>query len=144
MRILANYGCRTNGENFSVTFETFGDVPREQTDSVVDSLFILAKAAVQRQINPEGIPEVAKPKTGNGGNGGSGGNGKLDRTPATKKQQWKLGSLMEGLNPDIQRGIFKSFLGREVEAYSELNKGEASLVIEHLLANQLKLESMRV
>ncbi|MFH2068424.1 MAG: hypothetical protein ABII89_03050 [Candidatus Omnitrophota bacterium] len=142
MRILANYGCRNNGENFSVTFETMGDVPKEQADSVVDSLFNLAKAAVERQINPEGIPESAHPKTDNGN--GNGGNGKLDKTPATKKQLWKLGDLLSGLNPDIQHSIFKSFLGKDVGTYSELNKEEASRVIEHLLANQLKLESMRV
>lgn len=50
MRILANYSCKSNGNGYSVTFETLGDVPREQADSTVDELFSLAKEAVKRQI----------------------------------------------------------------------------------------------
>jgi len=147
MRILANFSSRVNGESFSVSFETMGDVPKDQADSVVDDLFAKARAAVQRQqVKSEVHPEAAKPKLDNGNNGGNGGNGKLEpeRIPATKKQQWKLGTLMEGLNPELQHSIFKSFLGREVEAYSKLDKNEASRVIEHLLDNQLKLEEMRL
>lgn len=53
MRILANYGCKTNGETYSVTFETMGDVAREQADAVVDELFCLAKQAIERQLNPQ-------------------------------------------------------------------------------------------
>ena len=60
MRILANYGYRTNGDSYSVTFETVGDVPPEQAPQVVDELFRLAKEAIQRQINPQ-QEEIFKP-----------------------------------------------------------------------------------
>jgi hypothetical protein len=50
MRILANYGCKTNGESYSVTFETMGDVGKEKAEAVIDELFGLAKEAVKRQI----------------------------------------------------------------------------------------------
>lgn len=56
MRILANYGYRTNGDTYSVTFETMGDVPKENADATVDELFRLAKAAIERQINPDSDP----------------------------------------------------------------------------------------
>lgn len=52
MRILANYGYKNNGDTYSVTFETIGDVSKEHADSVVDELFAMAKTAIQRQINP--------------------------------------------------------------------------------------------
>lgn len=146
MRILANFSSKVNGESFSVTFETMGDVPKDQADSVVDDLFAKARAAVQRQqVKPEVPPEAIKPKIDNG-NGHNGGNGKETPAfvPSTKKQQWKLGNILEGFNPEFQRNIFKSFLGREVEAYSELDKGEASRVIEHLLTHSLQLEDMHI
>ena len=50
MRILANYGCKTNGESYSVTFETMGDVGKENAEATVDELFGLAREAVRRQI----------------------------------------------------------------------------------------------
>jgi len=50
MRILANYGCKGDGESYSVTFETMGDVGKENAEATVDELFGLAKAAVKRQI----------------------------------------------------------------------------------------------
>lgn len=50
MRILANYGYKANGEMYSVTFETVGDVPTEHAPQAVDDLFRLAKEAVQRQL----------------------------------------------------------------------------------------------
>lgn len=50
MRILANYGYKNNGDSYSVTFETTGDVPIEKASSTVDDLFKLAKEAIQRQI----------------------------------------------------------------------------------------------
>lgn len=52
MRILANYGYKNNGDTYSVTFETVGDVPKEQADATVDELFRMAKAAIERQLNP--------------------------------------------------------------------------------------------
>jgi hypothetical protein len=39
MRILANYGYKDNGNTYSVTFETVGDVAKENADAVVDELF---------------------------------------------------------------------------------------------------------
>ena len=53
MRRLANYGYKNNGDSYSVTFETIGDVPKDIADSVVDDLFAMAKAAIERQVNPE-------------------------------------------------------------------------------------------
>ena len=50
MRILANYGCKIDGESYSVTFETMGDVGKGNVEATVDELFGLAKEAVRRQI----------------------------------------------------------------------------------------------
>ena len=50
MRILANYGYKNNGDSYSVTFETVGDVPKAHTDRVVDELFLRAKKAIERQV----------------------------------------------------------------------------------------------
>ena len=50
MRILANYGYKANGDMYSVTFETVGDVPTNQAPQAVDDLFRLAKEAIQRQL----------------------------------------------------------------------------------------------
>ncbi|MFH1287990.1 MAG: hypothetical protein ABII25_04760 [bacterium] len=82
MRILANYGYRDNGESYSVTFETTGDVQMGRAPETVDELFRLAKEAIQRQVKPrEGKQQPAtdsdsssaKPDSqqdkGNGGNG---------------------------------------------------------------------------
>ena len=64
MRILANYGYKTNGDTFSVTFETMGDVPADKATSTVDELFRLAKDAVQRQVKDAGhAPAPAAPET---------------------------------------------------------------------------------
>lgn len=60
MRILANYGYKNNGDSYSVTFETTGDVPMEMAPDVVDDLFRQAKEAIQRQVQQ---------KNGNGGAG---------------------------------------------------------------------------
>ena len=58
MRILANYSYKSNGDSYSVTYETSGDVPRGQADIEADDLFALAKSAIQRQLS-------AQPKPGN-------------------------------------------------------------------------------
>ncbi len=85
MRILANYGYRNNGDSYSVTFETMGDVPKENANNVVDELFALAKNAIQRQINPDAdpldfppkeketvtIPKLKKAESANGNGNGS-------------------------------------------------------------------------
>src|SRR3990167_2347429 len=81
MRILANYGYKTNGDSYSVTFETMGDVPADQAPTTVDTLFRLAREAVKRQIGSDPSthqpvvtvtvprPQVvqAVPTNGNGG-----------------------------------------------------------------------------
>ena len=89
MRILANYGYKTNGETYSVTFETMGDVDQNQAPKVVDELFKLAKEAIQRQINPqpqedEEILKV-KQESNNYNNNGN--------YPATRKQLYLIKTL---------------------------------------------------
>ena len=67
MRILANYGCKTNGESYSVTFETMGDVGREKAETTIDELFGLAKEAVKRQVEgkaPEQKREASQDSQG--------------------------------------------------------------------------------
>ena len=73
MRILANYGYRSNGESYSVTFETTGDVRLEKAPETVDNLFRLAKESIQRQIGtkemapvPGNLPVDGKKEDGNG------------------------------------------------------------------------------
>ena len=106
MRILANYGYKANGDMYSVTFETMGDVPSTQAPQTVDELFRLAKEAVQRQLTsgkataqpattvivpqPVATPPAA-PANGNGqpttGNSGSGRKPQIKEPglPATSK-----------------------------------------------------------
>ena len=61
MRILANYGYKTNGDTYSVTFETIGDVPSAQSLQTVDDLFRLAKDAVKRQHAYHDAPTQPQP-----------------------------------------------------------------------------------
>ena len=63
MRILANYGYKANGDMYSVTFETMGDVPAAQASQTVDELFRLAKEAVQRQLAGAGTNVSPQPAT---------------------------------------------------------------------------------
>lgn len=122
MRILANYGYRNNGDSYSVTFETVGDVPKDQADSTVDDLFRMAKAAIERQVNPQANPAskeeivVPEPKKN--------GNGKIPKDPnasITKKQRDFIIKLAK------QKGSF-------VENLNELSIQEASQVISELMA----------
>lgn len=106
MRILANYGYRTNGDSYSVTFETVGDVPPEQAPHVVDELFRLAKEAIQRQINPQ-QEEILKPRQGNN-------NGK-----ATQKQINLIRNLARKKN-------------KRIDLHENLSKREASEIIDYL------------
>ena len=127
MRILANYGYKTNGETYSVTFETVGDVAKENADSVVDELFRMAKAAIQRQLNPQTDPlefppqeeEIPQPKR----NGNSNGKPQLKdpSAPATRKQK----SLIARLAKEK---------GRFIEGLNSLTMQEASEVIDELMA----------
>ena len=145
MRILANYGYKNNGDSYSVTFETMGDCPKDQADSVVDELFSMAKRAIERQLNPQ-IPlddtthtggEGPDPKkngnghNGNGNNGhgknGNGGNGhstKDDYSKCTAKQKNLIIKLAK------ERGQF-------ISGIDDMSKADASYVIEDLLAVQV-------
>jgi len=82
MRILANYGYKNNGDSYSVTFETTGDVPLEQADKTVDDLFRRAREAIARQAG--------------GYNNGAQKNG-----GATEKQK----SFLKKLSADTRKGV---------------------------------------
>jgi len=136
MRILANYGYRNNGDTYSVTFETMGDVPRDQADATVDELFRMAKAAIERQINPEADPlefppeeEVTIPQPIRLEQGqrerNNNNNGKPQLkdpdAPATKKQKSLIIRLAK------ERGQF-------IEGLNSLTMQEASEKIDELMA----------
>ena len=128
MRILANYGYRNNGDSYSVTFETMGDVPRENADRVVDELFSMAKTAIQRQINPVADPlefppkeEVVVPKPKKNGNGNGKPQIKDPDAPATKKQKGLIVRLAK------EKGQF-------VNGLNSLTMAEASEKIDELIA----------
>jgi len=122
IRILANYGYKNNGDSYSVTFETVGDVPKEQSDKVVDELFALAKAAIERQVNPKPKEEVVipEPKKHNGN-----GNGKPQMKDPSAPISPKQKSLIIRLAKE--RGEF-------IEGLNDMNMGEASSIIENLLS----------
>jgi hypothetical protein len=110
MRILANYGYKNNGDTYSVTFETVGDVPKDKADATVDELFRMAKAAIERQLNPGADPlefppkeevQIPQPKK----NGSGKPQLKDPDAPATGKQKSLIirlakerGQFIEGLN----------------------------------------------
>ena len=136
MRILANYGYRSNGDSYSVTFETVGDVPMEQADCEVDKLFSMARRAIERQVNPTGnqpeqhredevIPELKKHANGNGkpvnGNGNGKPHPKDPEAPISPKQKSLIIKLAK------ERGQF-------IEGVNEMSMASASKVIEELLA----------
>ncbi len=123
MRILANYGYKTNGDSYMVSFETSGDVPKEQGDSVVDELFSMARRAIERQINPTEphkdevvIPEVKKPAGGNGKP-----HPKDTGAPISPKQKTLIIKLSK------QRK-------RVIDGLNEMSMAEASSTIKELLA----------
>ena len=113
MRILANYGCKADGESYSVTFETMGDVGKEKVEATVDELFGLAKAAVKRQIESK----ISEPKKETSQEPQL----KNPDAPATKKQ----------VNLIIKLAKEK---GRFIENPSSLTIAEASHTIEELMA----------
>jgi len=127
MRILANYGYKNNGESYQVSFETMGDVPKEQSDAVVDELFALAKAAIERQLNPTPkeeevvIPAPRKQSNGNGKNGNGKPVMKNPEAPCTVKQKSLIIRLAK------EKGDF-------IEGLNEMSMGEASSIIENLLS----------
>ena len=132
MRILANYGYKANGDMYSVTFETMGDVPSAHAPQAVDELFRLAKEAVQRQlagIKPSAQPattvtipqpSVAKPAAPANGNGRK-PQIKDPGLPATRKQIGLLNRLAR------QKG-------KRIEDFTDMTMGEASAKIDELMA----------
>ena len=128
MRILANYGYKSNGDSYSVTFETVGDVPKDKADATVDELFRMAKQAIERQVHPGAAPAeipLAEEATGPGPEKKGNGNGKPrikePNAPATPKQ----------------KGLIRR-LAREKEQFIEgiesFNMQEASEIIDQLMA----------
>jgi len=109
MRILANYGCKTDGESYSVTFETMGDVGKEKAEATIDELFSLAKEAVKRQIEGKASKEKEEPQPKN------------PNQPASKKQ----------VNLIIKLAKEK---GKFIENPGTLTMTEASRTIEELMA----------
>lgn len=127
MRILANYGYKTNGDSFSVTFETMGDVPADKAPATVDELFRLAREAVQRQALPADLADpaavtVPKPIQALPGNGnGRKPSIKDPSQPASYKQLQLIGRLAK------QKGVW-------LERLEALTMGEASQKIDELKA----------
>lgn len=139
MRILANYGYKNNGDSYSVTFETVGDVPRDIADSVVDDLFVMAKAAIQRQVNPEiKLDEkpkeviIPQPKQANGKS--NNGNGK--HVNGSGKDKPVMKDPEAPISPKQKQLIIKlaKERGQFIEGLNEMNMADASHVIEELLA----------
>ena len=119
MRILANYGLKTHGDSYSVTFESIGDCPKDQADAAVDELFSMAKRAIERQVH-----------TANGNGHTKNGNGNL-------RFLFK--------NPDAplstrQRGMI-IYLAKEqskfIEGLDKLTMREASDLIVKLLSAEV-------
>ena len=139
MRILANYGYKSNGESYSVTFETMGDVPKDMGNQVVDDLFAMAKSAIQRQVNPEIKVEDTPPKdpalpepqkaNGNGKHANGNGNGK----PHLKDPEAPISNKQKNLIIKLarERGDF-------IDGLNVMNMSAASKVIEDLLAVQVQ------
>ena len=105
MRILANYGYKSNGDSYSVTMESQGDIPIGQADLAADELFGLAKQAIQRQLNSQPKPE----KCCN------------CNAPVTPRQKYLIIKLAR------ERGQFIDLEGMTVHAASDL--------IERLMSN---------
>ncbi len=119
MRILANYGYKNNGDSYSVTFETVGDVPKDQSDSVVDDLFALAKAAIERQVHPKPKEEVVIPEPRKNGNG----------KPAIKDPTAPISQKQKSLIIRLAKEK-----GEFIEGLDEMSMGEASEIISNLLS----------
>ena len=134
MRILANYGYKTNGEMYSVTFETIGDVPAAQAPQTVDELFRLAKDAVQRQLAGASPKAAAQPTPagtipqpqGAAHAASAHGNG---RKPQIKEPGLPATPKQVGLLQRLAREK-----GQWIEHVTDLTRGEASAKIEELMA----------
>lgn len=133
MRILANYGAKSNGDSYSVTFETMGDVPATQAPATVDELFRLAREAVQRQISgghatvarqpvEDPVPVPRPVRTSANGNGSG-------RKPAIKDPTQPASPKQIGLIRRLAREK-----GAWLEGLEDLTMGEASAKIDELKA----------
>lgn len=139
MRILANYSYRNNGDAYQVSFETSGDVPKDQADAEVDLLFSLAKRAVLRQVNPVAnqaeahkedvvIPEPKAHANGNG-NGKSHSNGNGNGSSQSKDAFAPISAKQKGLIIKLSKER-----GRRIENLDQLGMAKASELIKDLLA----------
>ncbi len=136
MRILANFSYRNGVDSYQVSFETSGDVPKDQADAEVDELFSLAKRAVMRQVNPvvhqdtphkEDVVVIPEPKkltngNGNGEHANGNGNGKAHPDAAISAKQ-------KGLIIKLAKER-----GRRIENLDQLGMAKASELIKDLLA----------
>ena len=141
MRILANYGVKNGSENYQVTFETTGDVPKDQADSVVDELFSMAKRAIERQINPTAkhdepqstVVVIPKPSGGNGNGNGkhhdSNSNGNGNGKPHPKDTDVPISPKQKTLIIKLSKQR-----RRVIEGLNEMSLAEASQTIKELLA----------
>jgi len=134
MRILANYGYKNNGDSYSVTFETTGDVEKKDADSTVDSLFSMARSAIQRQVNgtvnhdepQKNVVVIPEPKKNGNGNGKhTNGNGKPHPKDSGAPISAKQKSLIIKLSKQKRRVI---------EGLNEMSMASASQTIKELLA----------
>jgi len=128
MRILANYGYKANGDMYSVTFETIGDVPAAQAPQAVDELFRLAKEAVQRQLTAAGAAPAPQPATA-----------VTVPQPATPAPNGRKPQIKDPALPATRKqlGLLKRLArekGRWVEDLTDLTMGEASAKIDELMA----------
>ena len=149
MRILANYGHKNNGDTYSVTFETMGDVPRDIADSVVDDLFVMAKAAIHRQVHPGEDPmefppkedkqDVIIPRPASIASAGVNGNGTASFATNGKKANGDKPSLKD---PDAPASPKQKSLiirlakerGRFIRGVNDFTMKEASETIDDLMA----------
>lgn len=144
MRILANYGYKTNGDSYSVTFETIGDVPAAHAPQTVDELFRLAKEAVQRQLAGAGTlaaPQPPTPVTVPQPVSGQGDSPKAvtQTPPAQTNGHGKRPQIKDPHLPATppQLGLLKKLAkekGRRFDDLTDLTKGEASEKIGELMA----------
>ena len=150
MRILANYGYKTNGDMYSVTFETIGDVPAAQAPQMVDELFRLAKDAIRRQL--DGAGTYPKPQPGPSRVEGSATPVAISQPvppvpaasvvvspPATPNGNGKRPQIKDPGLPATSKqiGLLKKLArqkGRRFDEFTDLSMGEASAKIGELMA----------
>lgn len=142
MRILANYGYKSNGDMYSVTFETMGDVPAAHAPQTVDELFRLAKEAVKRQLAGAGVttsPQPALSKVE--------GPATIVTVPQPRVTPPPVVTNVNGRKPQIkdpglpatskQVGLLRRLArqkGKRFDDFTDLTMGEASAKIEELMA----------